>query len=195
LLLLLRLELRPLKGLLLGLRLLDILRPALRGGLSEAEEVDGDLPRLAGGGARPLRGESDLEGDRTGLLTGDRVRPRIGDLLGGILATRLGGVRRLGGRGLRAGLPRTLLGEALIGDLGRRGGDGERPLPGEVGLLFGGVTPRRKGDSGRRRIGESARRRGGEPSGLLGDPPLRGPGDLLLGGGDGSFSLGEDSLC
>lgn len=43
----------------------------------------------------------------------------------------------------------------------------------------------------RLRIGESARRRGGESNGLLGDPPRRVTGDLLLGGGERGFRRGE----
>lgn len=88
----------------------------------------------------------DLERDRAGLRIGERLRLRArGDLLGGLRA-RLGGERRLGGRGerLRTGLPRILRGEALTGDLSRLGGeDGERPLDGDGGLLLGGVSPRR----------------------------------------------------
>lgn len=140
LLLLLLLLLLPLRGLLLGLRLFDILRGALRG-LGDPE-YDEDLPRLATG-ARPLRGESDLERERAGRRIGERLRLRSGDLLGGLRARR-GGVRRLGGERLRTGLPRILLGEALKGDLYLLGGEeGERPLAGDAGLRLGGVSPRR----------------------------------------------------
>lgn len=142
LLLLLLLALPPLKG-LLGLRLLD-LRDTFRG-LGESEKDD-DLPRLTGG--RPLRGENDLEFERAGLRIGERLRLRpMGDLLGGLRARLGGGERRLGGGGgerLRPGLPRNLLGETLAGDLRRLGGDGERPLPGDTGLLLGGVSPPRR---------------------------------------------------
>lgn len=129
----------PLKG-LLGLR--DILRVTFRG-LGDSE--DDDLPRLPAG-PRPLLGESDLERDRRGLRIGERLRLRSGDLLGGLRA-RLGGERRLGGRGerLRTGLPRILLGGDPLGggDLRLGGGDVERPLPGDAALLLGGVSPRR----------------------------------------------------
>lgn len=136
LLLLVSLELLPLMG-LLGLRL--VIRRGILRGLGESEYED-DLPRLACG-ARPLLGEGDRGGDRAALRTGERLRRRlIGDLLGGLLA-RLGGDRRLGGRGerLRIGLAR-----ALRGDLCRLGRDnGSRTLPGDAGLLLGGVSPRR----------------------------------------------------
>lgn len=139
-LLLLLLVLLPLIG-LRGLRLLEILRTTFRG-LGDPE--DDDLPRLAAG-PLPLLGDTDLERERKGLRIGERLRLRSGDLLGGLRA-RLGGERRLKGRGerLRIGLPRILRGEALAGDLCRRGGeDGERPLGGEAGRRLGGVSPRR----------------------------------------------------
>lgn len=81
----------------------------------------------------------------------------------------------------------------LGGDLLRLGGDGERPLPGDVGLLLGGVSPRRYGDSTRRRTGESPRRRIGESARRLGDPPLRATGDLLRGETAG-FRGGEANI-
>lgn len=64
----------------------------------------------------------------------------------------------------------------LGGDLYRLGGgeDGERPLDGEAGLRLGGVSPRR-------RIGEPGLRRGEESGNLLGDAPLLGRGERLLG--------------
>lgn len=64
----------------------------------------------------------------------------------------------------------------LGGDLFRLGGgeDGERPLDGDAGLRLGGVSPRR-------RIGEPGLRRWGESGNLLGDKPLLGRGDRLLG--------------
>lgn len=169
---------------LLGLILLDTrLAPLRGGGLREPE--DDDLPRLGTGGRPPLLGDIDLERERAGLRIGERLRLRIGDLLGG-LRGRLGGERRLrGGERRRIGLPRILLGEPLAGDLSRlgAGGEGDRPL-GDAGRRLGGVPPRR-------RTGD---RRGGEPSGRLGDPPLRPIGDLLRGDG-WSFRGGEDSLC
>lgn len=192
---------------LLGLRLLETLRGALRG-LGD-EEYDFDLPRLAGG-PRPLLGDMDLDRERAGLLIGERLRRRpTGDLLGGLRACL--GDRRLGGSGerRRTGLPRTRRGEPLGGDLRRLGGElGERPLTGDVGLLLGGgESPLLKGESARRRTGESARRRGGgggggrggESGSLLGEPlraigeALRATGDLLRGGERG-FRRGDDSL-
>lgn len=168
-----------------GLRLLDTLRGALRG---LGDEEDDALPRLAGG-PRPLLGEGDREGERAGLLIGERLRLRpTGDLLGG-LRGRLG-ERRLGGGGdlRRTGLPRILLGDDLGGDRKRRGGEeGERPLTGDGGLLLGpGESPRRNGESALRRGG------GGESCSRLGDP-LRGTGDLLRGG-ESCFRRGETSL-
>lgn len=186
LLLLLLLLLFPLSG-LLGLRLLDIFLGILLG-LGELEYED-DLPRLPAG-PRPLRGEMDLERERPGLRIGDRLRLRIGDLLRG-LRTLLGGDLRLRGGGdrLRTGLPRILLGDPLGGDLYRLGGggeDGERPLDGDAGLRLGGVSPRR-------RLGEPGLRRGGESGNLLGDAPLLGRGDRLLGEST-VFRCGEVSL-
>lgn len=111
-------------------------------GLGDLEK-DEDLPRL--GGARPLRGEADLERERAGLRTGERLRRRIGgDLLGGLLARLTAGDLLLRGNGerLREGLARILRGETRAGDLSRRG-DGERLLTGEAALLRGGVSPRR----------------------------------------------------
>lgn len=149
--LLLLLLLLPLIG-RLGLPLLDIRLPPLRGGLGDLE-YDDDLPRLAAGGRPPLRGDIDLDRERIGrrigerlrLRMGDRLRLRIGDLLGGLRAL-LGGDRRLGGgERRRRGLPRILLGEALAGDLNLLGG-GEadrRPLTGDAGRRRGGVSPRR----------------------------------------------------
>lgn len=82
----------------------------------------------------------------------------------------------------------------LAGDLCRLGGDdGERPLTGDAGLLLGGVSPRRYGDSTLRRTGVSALRRGGESTSLLGETPLLGAGDLLLGGGETAFRRGATS--
>lgn len=162
---------------LLGLR--DIFRGTFLG-LGDPE-YDDDLPRLVAG-PRPLRGEIDLDRDRASLRLGDRLRLRlIGDLLGG-LRTRLGGERRLGGKGerLRMGLPRILTGERRLG-----GGDPERPLDGDTSLLLGEVSPRR--------AGEPARRRGGESGSRLGDPPLRATGDLLRGE-RGGLRRGEASL-
>lgn len=121
--------------LLLGLRLLDIFRTTLRG--PGDPEEDDDLPRLPGG-ARPLRGEIDLERERIGLRIGERVRLRgTGDLLSGLRA-RLGERRLGGGERLRTG-PRILEGEGLLG-----GDEGEQPLNGDAGLLLGGgESPRR----------------------------------------------------
>lgn len=174
----------PLNG-LLGLR--DTLRVTFLG-LGDPEDDDVDLPRLPGGGPRPLLGEIDLERDRPGLRIGERLRLRSGDLLGGGLRGRLGGERRLGGGGERllTGLPRILLGGEPLGggDLRLGGGEGERPRAGDAALLRGGVSPRRRGG------GDSTRRRGGESSGRLGEPPLRPIGDLLAGfrrGGEGSL--------
>lgn len=169
--LLLLLLLLPFKSLL---GLLDILRGPLFG-LGDTE-VDDDLPLLGGGGL--LLGEADLERERTILRTGERLRLRpIGDLLGGLRGLLGGGERRRGGSGecLRTGLRRTLRGEALIGDLGRLTGDGDRPL-GDTGRLLTGDSPRRKGDP-LRRTGEFTRPRGGG-SIRLGEPPLRPTGDL-----------------
>ncbi len=138
---LLLLLLRPLTG-LLGLRLLEILLATFLG-LGDLE-YDDDLPRLTAG-ARPLRGESDLERERAGLRIGVRLRLTLnGDLFAG-LRYRLGGDLCLGGgeRLRRGGLPRILRGEALGGDLGRLGGeDGERPLAGDAGRRRGGVSSR-----------------------------------------------------
>lgn len=119
----------------------------------------------------------DLERERPGLRIGDRLRLRIGDLLGGLRTLLRGDLRlRGGGDRLRTGLPRILLGEPLGGDLYRLGGGevGERPLDGDAGLRLGGVSPRR-------RIGEPSLRRGGESGNLLGDAPLLGRGERLLG--------------
>lgn len=71
------------------------------------------------------------------------------------------------------------------GDLCRLGGgeDGERPLNGDPALRLGGVSPRR-------RIGELGLRRGEETGNLLGDAPLLGSGDRLLGESD-VFRSGE----
>lgn len=125
----------------LGLRLLGTLRGPFRG-LGDLEK-DEDLPRF--GGARPLRGETDLERDRAGLLRGERLRRRIGgDLLGGLLALLAMGDLLLRGNGerLREGLPRILRGETRAGDLSLRG-EGERLLIGEAAFRRGGVSPRR----------------------------------------------------
>lgn len=100
---------------LLGLRLLDIFLAPFRG-LGESDKDD-DLPRLLTGG-RTLLGEIELEGERLGLLIGERVRLRLKEvLLGGGLLARPPDRRLGGGERLRIGLPRPLRGEALRGDL------------------------------------------------------------------------------
>ena len=66
----------------------------------------------------------------------------------------------------------------LGGDLRRLGGE-----DGDAALRLGGVSPRR-------RIGELGLRRGGESGNLLGDAPLLGRGDRLLGESTG-FRCGE----
>lgn len=100
---------------LLGLRLLDTFLVTFLG-LGESEKDD-DLPRLLAGG-RTLLGEIELEGERTGLRIGDRIRLRlIGDLLGGGLLIRLGEPRLGRGERLLIGLPRIRQGDGLGGDL------------------------------------------------------------------------------
>ena len=84
-----------------------------------------------------------------------------------------------------------------IGDLCLRGGEGERLLSGDSGLLRGGVSPRLTGEgSGRRRIGgESGRRLGdGGPGGRLGDSTLRFGGDRFRGG-EAGFFRGDAARC